>query len=98
MKLFDTQAVNRFVFAVVSKNAKESTPPTYVAIQALDFESALNQIEAKQQRSAYPYPLGKYDELGRYCTYCPPVDSIALGRFVLHPAADTEYKATRWTE
>ena len=39
--------------------------------------------------------MGRFDHLGRYCTYCPSVEGIMPGRFVLHPAADAEYKASR---
>lgn len=96
MKLFDKEAPNRFVCAVVPKAAREGVAPTYVAIQANDIESALNQIDTKQQRHAYPYVMGRYDDRGCYMVYKPPIDGVTPGRFVLHPLAEAEMAQAGW--
>ena len=31
-------------------------------------------------------------EFGRYCTYCPPIDGVTPGKFVLHPWAEADRK------
>ena len=94
MKLFEPDAAESFVFAVVPMAAKEGVQPDYKCIRAGDMESALNQMDGRV-RPAAPYCMGRFDHLGRYCTYCPPVEGIMPGRFILHPAADGEYKASR---
>lgn len=95
MKLFDDNAKNAFVYAVVGKNAKEGTPPTYQAIHGGSFEECEGKIEQRAQRNAYPHVVGRYDDLGRYCTYQPPIEGVRPGKFILHPLADAEYKASR---
>lgn len=92
MKLYEPQAANHFVFATVSITAREGTAPDYKAISAQSIDAALNQLDASRLRSAYPYPLGRYDEHGRYCTYTPPIEGVTPGRFVLHPLAYEEHK------
>ena len=95
MKLFEPEAAEHFVFAVVpiSKQGGRSGLTTS-AIRAGDMESALNQMDGRV-RPAAPYCMGRFDHLGRYCTYCPSVEGIMPGRFILHPMADAEYKASR---
>ena len=41
------------------------------------------------------YPIGRYDELGRYHTYCPPIACVAggLGRYIMHPGSYDAYTA-----
>lgn len=95
MKLYEPQAANHFVFATVSITAREGTAPEYKAISAQSIDSALNQLDASRLRSAYPHPIGRYDELGRYCTYTPPIDGITPGRFVVHPLAEEQHKQER---
>lgn len=95
MKLFSTEDSNCFVFAVVPMNAKEGTPAEYKAIKAPDIESALRNIDDRKHRPAAPHCMGRYDELGRYMTYQPPVEGIRPGKFILHPLADKEYKESR---
>ena len=90
MKLFNPQAAKQFVFAVVSKNAKEGTPPEYKCCGSDSIESCEAFIDAKALRNAYPYVMGRYDAEGRYCTYLPPVSGGMPGRFVLHPLAEAE--------
>jgi len=36
------------------------------------------------------FPVGKYDEMARWSTYCQAIDGIhgGLARYVLHPLAD----------
>ena len=93
MKLFDKSKQNCIVYAIVAKAAKEGTAPTYQAFSGNNsLEDCEKTITDRGSRNAYPYPLGKYDEFGRYMTYCPPVEGIALGKFVLHPLAEQERK------
>ena len=92
MKLFSPETKNQFVFAVLPKAAKEGTAPAYRTVDAYDFEEANRKLEKFQLRNAYPYPVGRYDEFGRYMTYKPPVEGVTPGRFVLHPFADQERK------
>lgn len=92
MKLFSPDTKNQFVFAVLPKAAKEGTAPAYRTVDAYDFEEANRKLEKFQLRNAYPYPVGRYDEFGRYMTYKPPVEGVTPGRFVLHPFADQERK------
>ena len=94
MKLFEPEAAEHFVFAVVPLASKEGAMADYKAIRAGDIESALNQMDGRV-RPAAPYCMGRFDHLGRYCTYCPSVEGVMPGRFGLHPMADAEYKATR---
>lgn len=90
MKLFNPQAANQFVFAVVAKNAREGTPPEYKCCGSDSIESCEAFIDAKALRNAYPYVMGRYDADGRYCTYTPPIEGVKPGRFVLHPMAEGE--------
>jgi hypothetical protein len=94
MKLFEPEAAEHFVFAVVPMNAKEGAMPDYKCIRAGDMESALNQMDGRV-RPAAPHCTGRYDHLGRFCTYCPAVEGALPGRFILHPQAEAEYKASR---
>ncbi len=47
MKLFEPEAAEHFVFAVVPMNAKEGAMPDFKAIRAGDMESALNQMDGR---------------------------------------------------
>lgn len=95
MKLYLPEAAESFVFAVVPMNAREGTAPEFKAIRAGDVDSALNQLDALKQRNAAKHCLGRYDHLGRYETYCPSIDGVKPGRFILHPHAQAEYKNSR---
>jgi hypothetical protein len=94
MKLFEPEAADHFVFAVVPMSAREGAAAEYKAVYAGDMETALNQLDGRM-RPAAPYCMGRYDHLGRYCTYTPAVEGIMPGKFQLHPGADAEYKASR---
>lgn len=99
MKLFNPQSANAFVFAAVAPNAREGTDPTYVAIHAGGIEEAENSMLADKKaplRNAYPYVMGRYDERGCYMTYCPPIEGVKPGRFVLHPLAEDEMRKEGW--
>lgn len=95
MKLFDTREINQFVFAVVSKNAREGTPPEFKCCGTDSIESCEKLIEQKGQRNAYPHCMGRYDEKGRYCIYKPPLEGVSPGRFVVHPVAEEAYQVDR---
>jgi hypothetical protein len=90
MKLFSPDCKNQFVFAVLPKAAKEGTAPAFRTIDAYDFDEASRKLDKFQLRNAYPYPMGRYDEFGRYMTYKPPIDGVTPGRFALHPHAEEE--------
>lgn len=92
MKLFSPDLKNQFVFAVLPKASKEGTAPAFRPVDALDFDEAERKLDKFQLRNAYPYPMGRYDEFGRYMIYKPPIDGVTPGRFVLHPYADEERK------
>ena len=96
MKPFDPELAGCFAYAVVAKNAREGTAPDYKPYKATSTESAERTIDQSGLRPAYPYVLGRYDEKGRYMTYKPPVEGVTPGRFVLHPMADEEFKASGW--
>ena len=95
MKLYESEARNTFVFAVVGSNAKEGTAPEYKCAPGTDIESAFQRNLGGKYRMAAPYCMGRYDDLGRYMTYCPPVDGVRPGKFVMHPIAEQEHKASR---
>ena len=92
MKLYNPEAKNTFVFAVVPKNAKEGAQPTYQCVSGSDVDSCLQTIDSRGNKNAYQHVMGRYDEFGRYCTYCPPIDGVKPGKFVLHPMAEAERK------
>ena len=96
MKLFNPQNANGYVFAVVAKNAREGTAATYVCVNGASLEACEASIDQKGQRNAYPYVVGRYDERGRYCVYKPAIEGVTPGRFVMHPLADEEFKASGW--
>ena len=95
MIMFDKSKANTFVFAVVPKSAKEGTAPTYQAIAGLSVDDCESTIFKHNNRPAYPHCMGRYDEHGRYCIYCPPIDGIAPGKFIVHPLAAEEHKRQR---
>ena len=95
MKLYSPEQRNHFVFAVVPLNARDGEKPKYVAIFAGDVDSAEQQLMSDRKapmRNAYDHVMGRYDEFGRYCTYCPPIEGVKPGRFVLHHMAEDERK------
>ena len=94
MKLFEPEAAEHFVFSVIPQNAKPGAIVETKCVRAGDVETAINQLDGRY-RLAAPFCMGRYDHIGRYCTYCPPVEGIMPGRFVLHPFADAEYKDSR---
>lgn len=96
MKLYNPQCVHQWVFAVVAQNAREGAQPTYATITAQDVESAEQQLHSQRMKNAYQHPMGKYDDLGRYCVYKPPIDGVSPGKFVVHPSANLEYKQNRF--
>ena len=95
MKLYYPEAADKFVFAVTGKSDREGSAPKYMAGHGPDIESALNDLVKQGWKPAAPHCMGRYDDFGRYCTYKPPVDGIAPGKFVMHPAAQDEYIASR---
>ena len=98
MKLYSPEKANCIVIAAVPTNAKEGTDPTYVAVAAGGIEEAEQSLISDKRapmRNAYPHAMGRYDELGRYCTYQPPIENVRPGKFILHPLAQREYEEAR---
>ena len=95
MKLYQPDQREKFVFSVVGKNDREGFACKYIASAGGDIESAFSNLERQGWKHAAPHVMGKFDHLGRYETYCPPVEGIRPGKFVLHPLAEQEYKLTR---
>lgn len=98
MRLYNPEHAGCFVYAVAPKNAKEGSPPVYQPISGMDFDDCQRRIEQRGNRSIHAHPVGRYDDVGRYCTYCPSVEGVQPGRFVLHPQAAREHKAHRWSD
>jgi hypothetical protein len=96
MKLYDPRLLHQWVFAVVSQNAREGAQPTYVTVTADSTESAEQQLHSQRLKNAYQHPMGKYDDMGRYCIYKPPIEGLLPGKFVVHPSANLEYKQNRF--
>lgn len=93
MNLYAPDAINFFVFAVVPSNAKEGTASEYKAAPGPDIETAFQRNLGAKFRMASPHACGRYDDLGRYCVYQPPVEGIRPGKFILHPLAQIEFKS-----
>jgi hypothetical protein len=92
MKLYSPETKSQIVYAVLPKAAKEGTAPAFRTVDALDFEEAERKLDKFQLRNAYPFPLGRFDEFGRYMTYKPGVEGVSPGKFVLHPFSEEERK------
>lgn len=95
MKLFNPVHADHFVFAVCKIGYKQGETPNYTPVKAVDVETAERQLFSGKLTNVYNYPVGRYDELGRYMTYQPPVEGIRPGKFILHPLAEKEYKESR---
>ena len=95
MNLYSPDAVDFFVFAVVANNAKEGSATEYKAAPGPDMETAFQRNLGMKYKMAAPHCMGRFDHLGRYMTYQPPVEGIRPGKFILHPLADAEYIAQR---
>ena len=95
MKLYQPDECEKFVFAVTGKGDRDGSGCKYISSAGGDIDSALNNLVRQGWKPAAPYVMGKFDHLGRYETYCPPVEGIRPGKFVLHPLAEQEYKAAR---
>ena len=98
MKFFSPQNANAFVFAVVESKAREGVSPSYHCVPGQSIDECLTYLDRSGKRNPYPHPMGRYDQMGRYCTYKPAlegVEGLQHGRFVLHPAAAQEYEKHR---
>jgi len=95
MKLYNPSDADKFVFAVIGKNDKEGTPAKYISAPGSGMEDALNLLTKQGWKTAAPQCMGRYDEIGRYMTYQPPVEGIRPGKFIPHPIAQREYKEAR---
>ena len=87
MKLFNPTDASKFVFAVCPKGYREGTAPNYAAVSGASVEDALKSLDMQKLVSVYPHAVGRYDEQGRYQSYCPPIEHVKAGRFVEHPMA-----------
>lgn len=91
MKLYDPQHAGTYVWPMTKGRPGE--PTTY---QLTHGDSADNW-EKQGWQLAGPYPVGRYDSEGYFCTYLPPLDGHhgGLGRYVKHPggaAAKSSYE------
>ena len=91
MELFDTRLANAYVWACSEKKDR-SFPPKQVFRGTQDPSFDKLAIDHNQIGD---YPIGKYDELGRYYTHCPPIACVAggLGRYIMHPGSYDAYTA-----
>ena len=91
MELFDARLANAYIWACSEKKDR-SFPPKQVfrGTQSASFDKL-----AIDHNQIGDYPIGRYDELGRYHTYCPPIPNVAagLGRYIMHPHALAAYAA-----
>lgn len=93
MELYDPRLANAYIWACSEKKdrampQKQVFRPTQApSFDKLSFDH--NQIG--------DYPVGRYDELGRYHTHCPPIQNVAGGlpRYILHPEAIKSQVAAR---
>ena len=92
MKLFNPESAGHFIYAVLPKTAREGTAPSYQAIAGTSFDDCEQRIERNGSRSVYPYPMGRYDDKGRYETYRPGIEGVRPGIFTIHPLAAEEEK------
>jgi len=91
MELFDTRLANAYIWACSEKKDRSFSPKqVYRGTQFPSFDKlAIDHIQIGD------YPIGRYDELGRYHTYCPPLPNVAggLGRYIMHPGAYDAYES-----
>ena len=91
MELFDTRLANAYIWACSEKKDR-SFPPKQVfrGTQSSSFDKL-----AIDHNQIGDYPIGRYDELGRYHTYCSPIACVAggLGRYIMHPGSYDAYTA-----
>ena len=95
MKLFHPEYADHFIFAVCPKGYREGTKPNFAPVKAVDVETARSHLDSQRLVHVYPYVCGRFDEHGRYMTYCPPVDGVKPGKYLLHPLAAEEHKRQR---
>lgn len=86
MELFEPRLANAYVWACTDKKEKSFSPKMlYRATSDPTFDKlAIDHVQVSES------PVGHFDELGRWCTYCPPISGIygGLARYVLHPHAE----------
>jgi len=90
MELFDTRLANAYIWACSEKKDRSFPPKqVYRATQQPNFDKL-----AIDHNQIADFPVGRYDELGRYHTYCPPLPNVAggLGRYIMHPDAYKAYE------
>ena len=95
MNLFAPRNANAFVFAIVDGKSREGTKPDYSCVPGDSIDECLEYLLRSGKRSVHDYPMGRYDDQGRYCTYKSPlenVDRLMHGRFCIHPLAKQEYE------
>ena len=96
LPLFDYANRGRFVHQVFDNKERISPKSVYrIATSAMFGETELGEARFHYSPVASDHAIGMDDKEGYYCTYCPPVEGIMPGRFLLHPQADAEYKASR---
>ena len=86
MELFEPKLVNAYIWACSEK--KDRSLPQKIVFRATTDPSFDRLLVDHNQLSSFP--VGKYDEMARWSTYCQAIDGIhgGLARYVLHPLAD----------
>lgn len=86
MELFEPRLASAYLWSCSEKKDR-AFPPKLVYRPTRS--PAFDQL-AVDHHQIGSYPVGRYDEIGRWCTYCPPIAGIhgGLERYVLHPLAE----------
>jgi hypothetical protein len=86
MELFEPRLANSYIWACTDKKEKSFSPKMlYRATSDPTFDKlAVDHVQVSEA------PVGRFDEAGRWCTYCAAIGSIhgGLPRYLLHPHAE----------
>jgi hypothetical protein len=87
LELYRPDLAGRFVWAVVSKNDRTTPRKTQYVSTLTDSPDNLTHEGLEPVTSC---PTGKFDAIGRFMTYLPPIPNHhgGLPRYVLHPWAN----------
>ena len=82
MKLYSPDAKGKYVWQVSDDKTRQ-------------ISYSLTNSRTAPPNACYGHPMGKYDDQGMYCTFCPNVGaddpkSPVAARYVVHPMATVE--------
>lgn len=82
MKLYSPDAKGKYVWQVSDDKTRQ-------------ISYSLTNSRTAPPNACYGHPMGKYDDQGMYCTFCPNVGaddpkSPIAARYVIHPMATAE--------